>query len=83
MEASCRVDTIRPERGNILASNGSILAATNLCYYNVRIDFRSERFMEGRYLLAVDSLADSLALHFPIRDRAGWKKRLSRPRQAA
>ncbi|WP_290450890.1 hypothetical protein [uncultured Muribaculum sp.] len=78
MKELSRVDTIRPERGNILASNGSILA-TNLCYYNVRIDFRSERFMEGRYLLAVDSLADSLALHFPIRDRAGWKKRLLSP----
>ena len=39
--------------------------ATNLCFYNIRIDYRSERFLEGRYLVAVDSLADSLAKHFP------------------
>ena len=67
-----------PDRGNILANNGSILA-TNLCFYNIRIDYRSERFLEGRYLVAVDSLADSLAKHFPIRDKAGWKKRLMKP----
>lgn len=78
METLSRVDTIPPERGNILATNGSILA-TNLCYYNVRIDFRSERFLEGRYLLALDSLADSMALHFPIRDAKGWKARLKEP----
>ncbi|MCM1021301.1 MAG: transpeptidase family protein [Muribaculum sp.] len=73
-----KVQVIKPERGNILASNGSILA-TNLTFYNVRIDFRSERFLEGQYLLAIDSLADSMARYFPIRDAAGWKKRLSQP----
>ena len=67
-----RTDTIRPERGDILADNGQILA-TNLCFYTIRIDFRSERFLEGRYLLALDSLADSLALHFPVRTREEWR----------
>ena len=42
-----RVDTILPERGEILADDGSILA-TNLRYYTVRLDFRAERFMESR-----------------------------------
>ncbi len=73
-----RVQVIKPERGNILASNGSILA-TNLTFYNIRIDFRSERFLEAQYLQAVDSLADSLARYFPIRDAAAWKKRLLTP----
>ena len=78
MEELSRVQVIKPERGNILASNGSILA-TNLTFYNVRIDFRSERFLESQYLRAIDSLADSMARHFPIRDTAGWKKRLHKP----
>ncbi|WP_289866210.1 penicillin-binding protein [uncultured Muribaculum sp.] len=78
LEELSRVQVIKPERGNILASNGSILA-TNLTFYNVRIDFRSERFLESQYLLAIDSLADSMARYFPIRDAAGWKKRLKKP----
>ena len=43
-----RRDTIIPERGNILAADGSILAA-NLRYYTVRIDFRCERSLEERF----------------------------------
>ncbi len=78
MDELSKVVVVKPERGNILSNNGQILA-TNLCYYNIRIDFRCERFLEGRYLLAVDSIADSLALHFPIRDAKGWKKRLMEP----
>lgn len=72
------IDTIQPQRGNILAADGTILA-TNVTNYTVRIDFRCERFMEERYKIALDSLADSLALHFPTRDRAGWKKYLEEP----
>lgn len=71
-------DTILPERGDILAADGSILA-TNLSFYTVRIDFRSERFQEQAYRLAIDSIADSLALHFPRRDRAGWRAYLEEP----
>ena len=78
MRELSRVDTIKPERGNILSANGQILA-TNLCFYNIRIDYRCERFLEGRYLLALDSLADSLATYFPVRDRGEWLKRLKKP----
>lgn len=78
MKELSRVDTIPPERGEIHAADGSILA-TNLCYYDVRIDFRSEKFMEKAYRAAVDSLADSLAKHFPIRKRDEWRKRLMTP----
>ncbi|WP_305306879.1 hypothetical protein, partial [Paramuribaculum intestinale] len=52
-----RCDTIAPERGNILAADGSILA-TNLRYYTVRIDYRSERFMEHRLRQQIDTIAD-------------------------
>lgn len=73
-----RVDTILPERGEILADDGSILA-TNLRYYTVRLDFRAERFMESRYQVALDSIADSLAIHFPRRDRDEWFAYLQKP----
>ena len=73
-----RVDTILPERGEILSDDGSILA-TNLRFYTVRLDFRAERFMESRYREALDSIADSLAVHFPKRDKAAWYAHLQKP----
>lgn len=69
---------IKPLRGDILASDGCILA-TNLNYFNLRIDFRAKRFMIREYHAAIDSLADSLAYYFPRRTREGWKKYLSAP----
>lgn len=78
MKELTRVETIRPDRGNILAADGSVLA-TNLRYYTVRLDFRSERFMKDRYINALDSLSDSLALYFPIRTAKQWKKYLHEP----
>ncbi|MDE6332732.1 MAG: hypothetical protein K2L80_09030, partial [Muribaculaceae bacterium] len=69
---------IKPKRGDILASDGSILA-TNLNYYNIRLDFRAERFMIEEYSNAIDSLADSLSRYFPVRTREQWKKKLQYP----
>lgn len=66
------VITIQPRRGDILAADGSVLA-TNMQFHTVRMDFTSGPFREERLRLAVDSLADSLALHFPVRNRAQWK----------
>lgn len=68
---------IKPLRGDILAGNGSILA-TNLNYFNLRIDFRTKKFLIREYHAAVDSLADSLAVYFPVRSRDEWKKYLCR-----
>lgn len=73
-----RVSVIKPERGEILADDGNVLA-TNLRYYTVRLDYRSERFTAGRLLMSVDSLADSLATHFPKHDRDKWKEILTAP----
>lgn len=69
---------IKPLRGEILASDGSILA-TNLHYYNVRIDYHASRINELRYLESIDSLADTLAHYYPYRSRAEWYKRLKAP----
>ena len=73
-----KVDTILPERGDILSDKGDILA-TNLRYYTVRIDFRCDNFKQNEYLASLDQLADSLGKHFPIRSRSEWRSRLEQP----
>lgn len=73
-----RHETIYPVRGDILASDGSILA-TNLRYYSIYVDYRADRFMIKQYHESLDSLADSLAHYFPVRDKRGWKERLKAP----
>lgn len=74
------IDTIMPERGEILAADGSVLA-TNLRYYTLRLDYRSERFKTERLMLSVDSLADSLATYVekPRLTAQEWKQKLTAP----
>ncbi len=70
---------IRPERGDILAADGSVLATT-LQYYTLRIDFGSEAFHWKGYVMSKDSLADSLARYFPIRGGVqAWRDSLDAP----
>lgn len=59
-----KIDTIAPERGNILASNGSILAC-NKTVYEARMDLRHFRIPEDIPWQSVDSLADSLDVNYP------------------
>ncbi len=73
-----KVDTILPERGDILSDKGYILA-TNLRYYTVRIDFRCDNFKHDKYLESLDALADSMAANFPSRTREEWRSRLEQP----
>ncbi len=70
-----KTEIIYPERGDILACDGSILA-TNAQYYTIRIDYRSEKFMEDIYIDSMDVMCDSLAKYFPIRNAKEWKERL-------
>ncbi len=77
-----RVDTILPERGDILSDKGYILA-TNLRYYTVRVDFRCDNFKNDEYVKNLESLADSMALHFPRRTRSEWLTRLQEPLKTA
>ncbi|MDE6339974.1 MAG: PASTA domain-containing protein [Muribaculaceae bacterium] len=61
-----RIDTILPERGNILSDNGSILAC-NLKVYDIKIDLRHNK-VKGLGAIPwekVDSLADSLDVYYP------------------
>lgn len=78
MKELSRIDTIPPVRGNILASDGSILA-TNLRIYTPRIDFRCPKFDEKAYRAAIDSIADSMAVYFPQRNAKQWREHLEKP----
>lgn len=62
-----RLDTIWPERGDILAADGSILAC-NLRAYDIKIDLRHESILNmkgGVPYKSLDSLADSLDRYYP------------------
>lgn len=78
----CDTIMIKPLRGEILASDGSILA-TNLHYYNVRIDFKASKINELRYVESLDSLADTLAYYYPRRTRDEWYEYLYKPMRMA
>lgn len=66
---------IYPERGDILAADGSVLV-TNLCYYNIHIDFRSEGFKKDEFIKSLDALCDSLTKYYPHRSRQEWHEEL-------
>lgn len=64
-----KLDTLPPERGNILASNGNILAC-NLTVYDIKLDLRHNKLPgEGAPIPwdSVDAFADSLDVYFPRR----------------
>lgn len=69
---------IIPRRGNILASDGSILA-TNLNFYTARIDYRAEKFNAPKLRQMADTLAQALAMYFPEKDAGQWKIFLLKP----
>ena len=83
-----KVHTIAPERGNILASNGNILAC-NLKVYDIMLDLRHAKVKKLKAIPweSIDSLADSLDRYFPRRpglesmppdsaEKYSWHKRL-------
>ena len=65
-EELSRTTVIPPERGNLLASNGNILAC-NLKVYDVKLDLRHNKVLSQTELpwAKIDSLADSLDYYFP------------------
>lgn len=64
-ELSRMEKVIEPERGDILAADGSVLATT-LQYYTLRIDFGSEGFHWKGYVAEKDALAEAMHKNFPI-----------------
>ncbi|MDE6116388.1 MAG: transpeptidase family protein [Duncaniella sp.] len=69
---------IVPGRGNILASDGSVLA-TNLNFYTARIDYRAEKFNEKVLRDTITHLAAMMAEYFPVKTEAEWQKHLLAP----
>ena len=68
-----QLKVIPPERGNILADNGSILAC-NLTVYDINFDMRHQKVSDlGKKIpwASIDSLADSLDIYYPLRDLGG------------
>lgn len=78
MAASTLADSVitYPDRGEILASDGSILA-TNLYYVDIMVDMRATRFKIIEFVDSLPMLADSLAAAFPKYDKKGWMKRFN------
>lgn len=76
-----KLDTIQPERGNILAANGNILAC-NVRVYDIKLDLRHGKILNLKQinLTEVDSLADSLDRYYPIleRDKHNPKQKVAR-----
>ncbi len=69
---------IYPERGNILASDGSVLA-TNLDFYTIRMDYRAGAFSEDTLRKYVGALSTALAREFPPRTATEWQEHLLKP----
>ena len=55
-EYSIRKQTVKAQRGNILADDGSLLA-TSIPYFDIRVDFGSEAMKDEYFNQHVDSLA--------------------------
>lgn len=66
---------IPPERGKILADDGTVLAA-NLQYYLVRIDWFSQGIVEDSLKKYIGPLCDSLAVFDNTMTAAEWQQKL-------
>lgn len=66
---------IPPMRGDILSSDGKVLA-TSVPYYEIRIDFRAEGLKKDTFYKHVDSLAFYLSKIFKDYDYSTYKKEL-------
>lgn len=79
MAASTLRDSIEitPLRGEILAADGSILA-TNLYYFNIMLDLRTERFKIAEFVDTLPMICDSLAKYFPPKTAKEWREKFDR-----
>ena len=66
---------IEPERGKLLADNGTVLAA-NLQYYVVRIDWFTDGIKEDTLMKDIGPLCDSLARFDNTMSAAEWRQKI-------
>ena len=71
-----RVEKLEPDRGKILADNGTVLAA-NLVFYTARIDWKSQAFVDSAFIESLPALCDSLAAFDSSRSAKEWNDVLS------
>ena len=67
---------IEPERGKLLADNGTVLAA-NLQYFTARVDWLSAGIKKDTLMKYLPALADSLAVLEPSRTAQQWQEELA------
>lgn len=73
-----RVYYVQPLRGDILSDDGSILA-TNITTYDISLDYRTAAPRDSLFIASLDSLCDSLARYYPVRDKEQWRSHLAAP----
>lgn len=66
---------IEPERGMILADDGSVLAA-NLRFFTARIDWKTSGFDEKAFNDSLPALCDSLHSFQPAKSADQWRNEL-------
>ena len=71
---------IEPERGKILADNGSVLAA-NLHFFTVRIDWKTAGIKQDTLMKYLPALCDSLAAFDTTKTAPQWREELLTARQ--
>ena len=72
---------IEPERGKLLADNGTVLAA-NLQYYVLRIDWFTEGIKVDSLMKDIGPLSDSLAVFDNSMTAAQWKQKILSDRKS-
>ena len=71
---------IEPERGKLLADNGTVIAA-NLQYYVPRIDWFTDGIKEDTLMKDIGPLSDSLAAFDQSLTATEWKKKILEDRK--
>ncbi len=69
---------VQPRRGDILASDGTVLATT-LMRYDVCIDYRANQKSDSLFAAKLPELADSMAKYYHKRNSDEWIKYLAGP----
>ena len=64
---------VMPERGDILAQNGEVLATT-MTYYGAIIDFTVPKFKAKEFNDSVQALSQMLAKYFPKKTAAAYEQ---------
>lgn len=67
---------VYPERGDILAADGSTLAS-NKTVVSMWIDYRSPGFSRDSLYKYIEPLTDSMTMLFPHRTKEGWREVLT------